>query len=278
MDASASGGVLTSRLTAAIDPNHEDGFGALQLVGYVYLLDQVDLRDAQISFDVQGEGFVPHDADFYLWAQACRYGEKYGPRGVRCANWAFSSQPLTTQLTSGQKQRVNLVLENDERKWSYGGNNAEQKTHAVRYDFLPLDTTLSAPINLHWVLAKPPEGTPAEGTVRISNVEICSNPKPKGPALVSVERSGSGLTARVNARGEPTVIVVSQAGETIATRTAGQMHFERDVYFRDINLDPCSDIKVEAIAGSLQSEMTLESGPSQFLQCHFPGLASRKTD
>ncbi|WP_144378544.1 hypothetical protein [Mesorhizobium amorphae] len=244
MGATVSNGTLRVALQPALDPNHNDGFGSLQLVSYVYLLEQIDLRDATLKFNIQGRDFVANDANLYAWVQGCKIGEQWGEAEGACANWAMSSYPLTDFVESGNVESVEMKLTDDESKWSYGGNNAAQGASAVRYRYQPLSKVLARPINLHFVLALPVGGDPATGGINLSNVSICASEKKKedlGPTVISATRDGYDLSVRVNARGERSNLSIWTGDDRVMTLYAGSTNHGRDILLRNTGIPLCTD-------------------------------------
>ncbi len=253
-------GTLRVSLQPDLDPNHVDGFGSLQLVAYVYLFEQLDLRNATLKFDIQGRDFVANDANLYAWVQGCRVGEKYGDASGACANWAFSSAPLTSLAESGALESVELKLVDDETKWSYGGNNAEQGSAASRYRYQPLAKVLARPINLHFVLAIPVGGGPAAGGINLSNVSICPSEKHSddfGPSIESAHRDGYDLSVRVNARGERSNLSIWANDERVISMYAGNTNHGRDIFLRNTQVPLCADAyaQISNINGSQKVEI-----------------------
>jgi hypothetical protein len=247
-------------LQPELDPNHVDGFGALQLVAYVYLFGQVDLRNATLKFDIQGRDFVANDANLYAWVQGGRLGEKFGSAAGACANWAFSSAPLTSLAESGALESVELKLIDDESKWSYGGNNADQGAAAVRYRYQPLAKVLANPINLHFVLGIPVGGTPAAGGINLSNVSICPSAQKKdelSPTVESAHREGYDLSVRVNARGERSNLSIWANEQRILSLYAGNTNHGRDILLRNMQIPLCADAyaRISNINGSQKVEI-----------------------
>ncbi|HEV2504145.1 MAG TPA: hypothetical protein VGV39_13790 [Mesorhizobium sp.] len=237
-------GTLRVSLRPDLDPNHIDGFGALQLVAYVYLDGQIDLRDAKLKFDIQGHDFVANDANLFAWVQSCRFGEQWGSAAASCANWAFSSAPLTNLVESGTVESVELKLADEESKWSYAGSNAAIGSAAAIYRYRPLPEVLANPINLHFVLAIPVGGMPAEGDIRLSNVSICPSREKKEsfmPKVVSARRDGYSLSVRANAQGLPSNISIMVGNERIASIYAGSTRHDRDILLRNTKLALCAE-------------------------------------
>lgn len=237
-------GTLRVSLQPDLDPNHIDGFGALQLVAFVYLFEKIDLRNATLKFEIQGRDFVANDANLYAWVQGCRIGESYGEAGGACANWALSSAPMTYLAESGDLETVELKLVDDETKWSYGGNNAEQGTSAVRYRYQPLAKVLAKPINLHFVLAIPLGGQPATGGINLSNVSICPSEQKKddlGPSIETAHRDGYDVSVRVNAHGERSNLSIWANEERVMSLYAGNTNHGRDIFLRNTQVPLCAD-------------------------------------
>jgi len=143
-----------------LDVNHVDGIGAIHLCQYIYSArfgnnplwptkhqglnlggGRPDFRDAQISLRLRGNAVDPRGAELTFWAQSNHDPAlENAPSWVR-ANWAYTGRYLTAALRSGEWTEVSYVLENDTRRWSYGGNNLAQ-TRAERYAYANLDQTL----------------------------------------------------------------------------------------------------------------------------------------
>ncbi|WP_144377410.1 hypothetical protein [Mesorhizobium amorphae] len=254
-------GTLRVSLQPELDPNHVDGFGSLQLVAYVYLFEEMDLRNATLKFDIKGRDFVANDANLYAWVQGCRVGGKYGDSAGACANWAFSSAPLTSLVESGSLESVELKLVDDESKWSYGGNNAEQGSAASRYRYQPLAKVLAHPINLHFVLAIPVGGMPASGGINLSNVSICPSEKKVdddfGRSVISAQRDGYDLSVRVMAQGERSNLAVWANDERVISIYAGNTNHGRDIFLRNTQIPLCADVyaRISNINGSQTVEI-----------------------
>lgn len=143
-----------------LDVNHVDGIGALHLCQYIYSArlgtnplwltkrtglnlggGRPDFRDARISLRLRGNSVDPRGAELTFWAQSDHDpARQTTPSWVR-ANWAYTGRYLTAALRSGEWTEVSYVLENDTRRWSYGGNNLAQE-RAERYAYLNLDQAL----------------------------------------------------------------------------------------------------------------------------------------
>jgi len=273
MDLSSADGVLTSRLNPSLDPNHTDGFGLLQLLGYTYLDGKIDLRDAELSFDVRGVDFERGDTEFYPWIQSCRNGDNESQTGMVCANWALSSQPLGGHLESGDWEQVDLTLANDADQWSYGGNRLADAGARFRYQYFPLDQSLANPVNFHFVLALPKDGKPATGSVQFKNIRICEKVVEREtadvsapirsllmeysgvpdattsamsiPPVVSVaERKGYDVRVRVNPLGAESWLKLRQGDLIIENIYIGSQKTSRDVNFRASALGICGEGEV----------------------------------
>lgn len=273
MDLSSAGGVLTSRLNPSRDPNHSDGFGDLQLLGYTYLNGTIDLRDAELSFQVRGVDFERGSTEFYPWVQSCRYGENESPTGMVCANWALSSQPLGGHLESGEWEQVSVTLANDADQWSYGGNRLEDGANRYRYQYFPLAQALANPINFHFVLALPKDGKTATGAVQFKDIRICETAiaretadvsapirsllmeyggKPTAttsvmslpPVVSTAAREGYDVRIRVNPLGSESRLLLRQGDAVIEDIYIGSQKTSRDVNFRASPLGLCGDGEV----------------------------------
>lgn len=273
MDLSSQDGVLISRLNPSLDPNHTDGFGMLQLLGYTYLDGEIDLRDAELSFDVKGVEFERNSTEFYPWVQSCRYGDSESPTGAVCANWVLSSQPLGAHLETGEWEKVSVTLVNDADQWSYGGNRTADAGARYRYQYIPLNQTLASPINFHFVLALPKDGMPATGAVEFRNIRMCEKSvehetadvsapirsllmeysgKPEMgtatmsiPPIVSVaDREQYDVRVRVNPVGTESRLQLRQGATVFEDIYIGSQKTSRDVKFRDTALTICDDAEI----------------------------------
>ncbi len=143
-----------------LDVNHVDGIGGLHLCQYIYSArmganplqasrstglnlggGRPDFRDAKINVRLRGNGVDPKGAELTFWAQSDHDPAlQLSPRWVR-ANWAYTGRYATRALLDGRWNDVSYVLENDTRRWTYGGNNLSQQ-RSERYAYLNLNQSL----------------------------------------------------------------------------------------------------------------------------------------
>jgi hypothetical protein len=100
-----------------------------------------DFRDARINVRLRGNGVDPKGAELTFWAQSDHDPAlQLSPRWVR-ANWAYTGRYSTDALLDGRWNDVSYTLENDTRRWTYGGNNGAQE-RSERYAYLNLNQSL----------------------------------------------------------------------------------------------------------------------------------------
>jgi hypothetical protein len=143
-----------------LDVNHIDGIGGLHLCHYIYSArmganplhasrstglnlggGRPDFRDARIDVRLRGNGVDPKGAELTFWAQSDHDPAlQLTPNWVR-ANWAYTGRYATHAILDGRWNDVSYVLENDTRRWTYGGNNVAQN-RSERYAYLNLNQSL----------------------------------------------------------------------------------------------------------------------------------------
>jgi hypothetical protein len=174
-----------------LDVNHIDGIGGLHLCHYIYSAKlganplhaarstglnlgggRPDFRDAEIRLRVRGNGVDPKGAELTFWAQSDHDPAlQLTPHWVR-ANWAYTGRYATRALLNGQWSEVSYVLENDTRRWTYGGNNLAQ-VRAERYAYLNLDQALgNLNANFFHLYVYVDGQRPPTGTIDFDSVQI----------------------------------------------------------------------------------------------------------
>ena len=103
---------------------------------------ELDLRDAVISFTVSGRKLRQNGASLHFWVSHFAIDET----GPYTSQWALTGSPFPDAAWADRAaHRVDLVLTNDPRAWTYTGNNPkEQRARAARYRRAPLNTSLAA--------------------------------------------------------------------------------------------------------------------------------------
>ncbi len=140
---------------AGNDTNHLDGIGLIHLGPYAYLGNYTwayptlplylgggfpDMRGATVSVYLRGVGWEPHGTELGTWIQAYRDPTVVDevPYDLRYPNWAFTGDPQTDHLASGDWEKAEWVLRNRTADWTFAGANGGRKL----YDYGELDTIL----------------------------------------------------------------------------------------------------------------------------------------
>lgn len=174
-----------------LDVNHVDGIGALHLCHYIYAArlggnplrtpvgtglnlggGRPDFRDAQVRLRIRGNAVKAHDAELTFWAQSDHDPAlQLSDRWVR-ANWAYTGRYLTEALVGGGWREISYVLENDTRRWTYGGNNASQE-RSDRYAYLNLNQALeNLNANFFHLFVYVNGRNPPTGTIDFDSISI----------------------------------------------------------------------------------------------------------
>lgn len=140
------------------DTNHYDGIGAIHLGLYGYLghfdvgLPESpplflgggfpDLRGARVSMWLRGVGWEGRGTRLGSWVQGFRDTSVVDllPEDLRYPNWAFTGDPQTEHLTSGDWERAEWTLRNRSADWTFAGSYGSRLT----YDYGELDSLLGA--------------------------------------------------------------------------------------------------------------------------------------
>ncbi|HTE51884.1 MAG TPA: hypothetical protein VK698_13610 [Kofleriaceae bacterium] len=136
------------------DVNHYDGIGLIHLGPYFYPGNYVwaeippfylgggfpDLRGARISMDLRGVDWRPNGTEIGTWIQAYRDPSvvEVVPEDSRYPNWAFTGDPQTRHLASGEWERADWVLRDRTQDWTFAGANGGR----LLYDYGELDALL----------------------------------------------------------------------------------------------------------------------------------------
>jgi hypothetical protein len=145
----------TDDQTAGDDTNHLDGIGMIHLGPYAYLGNYTwaypslplylgggfpDFRGATISVALRGVDWEPHGTEIGTWIQAYRDPSVVDelPEDLRYPNWAFTGDPQTAHLVSGEWEDAEWVLRNRTADWTFAGANGGR----LLYDYGELDTIL----------------------------------------------------------------------------------------------------------------------------------------
>lgn len=133
-----------------------------------------DLRNAHVSLYLRGHNWRPNGSEFGIWLQCQSNIELGHDPGWRRANYSYCSHPLTEYLLDGEWHRVEFDLINDSTLWTYGGNNSiQQRSHAARYAYWPIDQCLShANVNLLFLSTLVNPENPPTGSVDFDELEI----------------------------------------------------------------------------------------------------------
>ncbi len=140
---------------AGNDTNHLDGIGVIHLGPYAYLGNYTqayptlplylgggfpDFRGATISVALRGVDWKPHGTEIGTWIQAYRDPTVVDeiPKYLRYPNWAFTGDPQTAHLASGEWEDAEWVLRNRTDDWTFAGANGGR----LLYDYGELDTIL----------------------------------------------------------------------------------------------------------------------------------------
>ena len=140
---------------AGNDTNHLDGIGMIHLGPYAYLGNYTwaypmlplylgggfpDFRGATISVALRGVDWEPHGTEIGTLIQAYRDPSVVDelPEDLRYPNWAFTGDPQTAHLVSGDWEDAEWVLRNRTADWTFAGANGGR----LLYDYGELDTIL----------------------------------------------------------------------------------------------------------------------------------------
>ena len=126
----------------------------------------IDLRDAEISFTLQGQNIELRGAVANIWV--CTHGDD----DTYWSEWALTGDPIPdSALEDGKWHQVAFKLTNDPVLWTYCGTNPDDGNRAARHRRLPLNDTLvtDGPFVFDFALGN--ERNPARGALRLFDVQ-----------------------------------------------------------------------------------------------------------
>jgi len=139
---------------AGNDTNHLDGIGLIHLGPYAYLGNYYwaevpplylgggfpDLRGATLSMYLRGVEWDARETELGSWIQGYRDPSvvEVLPLDSRYPNWAFTGDPLTPHLASGDWELAEWTLRDRTADWTFAGSYGGR----LLYDYGELDTIL----------------------------------------------------------------------------------------------------------------------------------------
>jgi VCBS repeat-containing protein len=180
-DVGAEDNYVRLHAAGSTDPNHIDNIGPIWLLAHlsspvVGAAGILDLRTAEIEIRVRGTDFDANGTNLVVWvasylpASTVTEGYYYG---LQVTNWAFTATNITSQI-NGDWQTLTITLDSDPAHWTYAGNYISgQGDWAKRYEYLDLETTLSAvdaTLHLAFVGESPDQGP--KGFLDIASITV----------------------------------------------------------------------------------------------------------
>lgn len=172
------------------DYNHVDGVGTIHLVQYMnsgtFASETQasaalgggwpDMRDARVQISVRGNGWKTSGSELVWWSQTdIWHGKPPADRNTQFTNWAYTGNPITDALFSGQWETVTYRLFNDTTLWTYAGTNRALNEEIERsvYAYAPLDDVLAnLDTDFFHVLTNIDVATYPEGSIDFDELSI----------------------------------------------------------------------------------------------------------